>query len=348
MSERTMIKPLHGLRGMAAVTVIMGHLGPVHAAASIGVVLFFLLSGFLMGRLYLTRPFSGVEVARYAVARFGRVYPMFALIVLLAGAAGLLNSASGTPFNMTRGEIIPHLLLAGHGFTIWTISVEFQFYAVFLLMWFLYGKLPASNVLLALTVVVFTWIGIGPAASAGRIDLWRYLHLFTGGMLMAVALQSGASERVRSISSAAMPLLLIGYGVAFLVFPQVSPVDLIYADPAVVALCAGLIFTAVAAPHSRCGRILSIRPAVWLGEISFGIYLLHRVAAWIVATAWPDIPGPAGFAIEVVLTLACATLLHRYYENPTRVMIRNIGEAALRRSAILPSALPPKLSKQPR
>ncbi|RWP61688.1 acyltransferase family protein [Mesorhizobium sp.] len=53
-----LIKPLHGLRGTAALSVLVGHAMlpsgiQTRFSASLGVVLFFVLSGFLMGHLYL-------------------------------------------------------------------------------------------------------------------------------------------------------------------------------------------------------------------------------------------------------------------------------------------------------
>jgi hypothetical protein len=51
------IKPLQGLRGIAAGTVLIGHISPVPTAPSLGVVLFFVISGFLMGKIYLPKRF---------------------------------------------------------------------------------------------------------------------------------------------------------------------------------------------------------------------------------------------------------------------------------------------------
>jgi peptidoglycan/LPS O-acetylase OafA/YrhL len=51
-------------------------------------VLFFVLSGFLIGKLDLERPFKAAEVWTYLVARFARIYPLFAFVVI---GVGLIN-----------------------------------------------------------------------------------------------------------------------------------------------------------------------------------------------------------------------------------------------------------------
>ncbi|MXP28657.1 acyltransferase family protein [Porphyrobacter algicida] len=125
--KRDLIKPLHGLRGIAALTVVFGHYGIVTSTPSLGVVLFFILSGFLIGKLYVERPFNTKEVSSYVVARFARIYPLFALVVV---GTGVLNMAfpSAEVFYLEPDQIVPHLLLFGSNMTIWTICAEFQFY----------------------------------------------------------------------------------------------------------------------------------------------------------------------------------------------------------------------------
>ena len=70
------IPALDGLRGLAAVIVLVSHVsnnvglwGGVlgHGGGQIGVMIFFVLSGYLMGFLYLDRPFNSAEVWSYAV-----------------------------------------------------------------------------------------------------------------------------------------------------------------------------------------------------------------------------------------------------------------------------------------
>jgi len=81
-------EPLHGVRGIAAAMVFVSHLGNagyypwIKGFGQLGVLLFFVLSGFLMGLLYMEERSSARDWARYAVRRVFRVYPLFAFVVL--------------------------------------------------------------------------------------------------------------------------------------------------------------------------------------------------------------------------------------------------------------------------
>ena len=318
-----LIVPAHGLRGIAALTVVIGHVVFEPSAPSLGVVLFFVLSGFLMGHLYLHRPFNVAEMVTYAFARFGRVYPLFAIVVLAAGA--IAASSQKAPFKFRVEEIIPHLLLAGDAKTIWTISVEFQFYGLFLLVWGLCALLPGRHWLVigaaSFGLLLFIAFGFSPP---GRIDILRYLHIFFLGLALAVWFRTTPSEMVLRILSLLFPVLAVGYFIAFFFINHFYPYDLVYSDLISVLLCAALVACVVVLKGHWLNRLLSSRPLVWLGEVSFGIYLLHRFAEWFVVRklSLPEFFEPI---VMMVLTLVLAGVANRIVEAPARSVLRRIG-----------------------
>jgi peptidoglycan/LPS O-acetylase OafA/YrhL len=318
-----LIVPAHGLRGVAALTVVIGHAVFEPSAPSLGVVLFFVLSGFLMGHLYLHKPFNMVEVVTYAFARFGRVYPLFAIAILAAGAIAAFGQKA--PYKFQNEEIIPHLLLAGGAKTVWTISVEFQFYGLFLFVWGLCALLPGRHWLVigaaSFGLLLFIAFGYSPA---GRIDLLRYLHIFFLGLALAVWLRTPPSETVLRILSLLFPVLAAGYFFAFLFINDFYPYDLVYSDLISVLLCAGLVACVIVLKGHWLNRLLSTRPLVWLGEVSFGIYLLHRFAEWFVVRklSLPEFFEPI---VMMMLTLVLAGIANRVIEAPARSMLRNVG-----------------------
>lgn len=178
------IKPLHGLRGAAAVTVVVGHYGAVPGEPGLGVVLFFVLSGFLIGKLYLEKPFSGANIIEYLLARFARVYPLFAFVVL---AVGLLNYLvpSALVFLLTPDRIVPHLLLFGSGMTIWTICTEFHFYFAFVILWWARQRVLNPRTIILPGIALFGLWAVYLNSSAGRSDIFSYLHVFLLGTLIA-------------------------------------------------------------------------------------------------------------------------------------------------------------------
>ena len=116
MAKTDIIKPLHGLRGAAALTVVVGHIHYAQTAPSLGVLLFFLISGFLMGRLYLETPPTRENLTNYALARVARVYPLFALVII---GTGVFNALSGARiFKLALEDVPLHLMLMGDASTV--------------------------------------------------------------------------------------------------------------------------------------------------------------------------------------------------------------------------------------
>ena len=94
------IAALDGLRGLAAIVVIVSHFtngsglfgGAFgHGAGQIGVMLFFCLSGFLMSHLYLDRPFNLDCLAEFTRRRLARIAPLYILVVLVSYALAMPN-----------------------------------------------------------------------------------------------------------------------------------------------------------------------------------------------------------------------------------------------------------------
>lgn len=324
------IRPLHGLRGVAAGTVLLGHLSPIPTSPSLGVALFFLISGFLMGRIYLTKPFSFSAMLDYAAARFGRVYPLFAAAVALAGALSIFPPR--VPFGFEPADVLPHLLLFGSGFTVWTVSVEFQFYAIFLAVWYISGKFNNRSWTLALLLGAL--IGSIAAASihsdsSSVIDIRRYLHLFLGGVFLAYCFGPAANSRLVRAFSVALPILALYYLAAFLTIPLMYPQGLVYSDLATCAICAALVLGVTVAPESRVGKLLGTPLFVWLGEVSFGIYLLHRIVQWVIARVdFLEETGVLRIAFTIAATLIAAHLANVFVEKPARDIVRRWGNKA--------------------
>jgi len=211
MSGQQIIKPLHGLRGLAAMTVVVGHIVPYPSAPAFGVVLFFVLSGFLIGKLYLSAPFGPASVWKYSVSRIARVYPLFAFVIVVTGLINLTTPAN--IFDLQPEDVWRHLLLAGDANTVWTISAEFQFHAAFVLIWGL-SSLPRSHhrstplllLIFALAVAAAAWLG----DSAGRIDLLGYLPIFLAGML-ATRLPQAVETSLGAIAAWVLPIAGLAY-----------------------------------------------------------------------------------------------------------------------------------------
>jgi peptidoglycan/LPS O-acetylase OafA/YrhL len=101
---------------------------------------------------------------------------------------------------------------------------------------------------------------------------------------------------------------------------------------------AGLIYLAVARADQLPFRWLNARPLVYVGTISYSIYLSHHVILLAVAKHWPQWSGPGWLFVSAALTLAVAEPMRRWVEQPcARLRARLHRESAAR--PIAPGAL---------
>ena len=334
-TSRQDIPHLDGLRGAAALLVVIGHsisigLLPALLPEGIsgqGVALFFLLSGFLMGHLYLARPFTPLAFRRFIVSRLARVLPLFYATVLLAVAlkAGLHLSYYRID-NLT--DLLGNgLLIAGTG-VLWSIPVEVHFYLLFALCWFLRTRLPDAVLLCGLlalqTIAVMALFGTIKGAAA--LPFW--LHYFATGAVIAVlfgrARQAQPTLPVRQAVGdllawliAAASIFSLSNAGAFLRFSGLPH----FLAPEQYVLMVGVFVAALYGQGPF--RIFAAPLMRWLGSISYGVYLLHMPVIHLMkdfapASTWPE---GAGFLGAAGLVLGLAHLSQRYFERPLQAWL---------------------------
>jgi peptidoglycan/LPS O-acetylase OafA/YrhL len=313
-----------GLRALAALMVLVGHtsflsgvngrgqLGAVLSRFDLGVALFFIISGFLLYRPFVSarmdgRPAPGV--LRYGRRRLLRIVPAYWLaLTVLAIWPGLGGDVFGhVPVYYLFLQNLQIDWIQGGITTAWSLCVEMQFYLVLPLY-----ALTAARVLrgrdggLQLRVELVSLAVLGAASFALRT--WAYRDpgtdtiswtvagsflWFAFGMAMAVvsARWHGAARR-----PAALALIdrrpLLPWAVALVLLAIVSHIGLPTAGPQFYSvgdwfwehLLYGLIAVAIAAPATIAvlspsalpHRLLTLRPVAWLGLVSYGTFLWHH------------------------------------------------------------------------
>ena len=152
-----------------------------------------------------------------------------------------------------------------------------------------------------------------------RLWLPGYLAWFVGGMALTVLAALG----VRCYWFVAVPLAMVCFLIVSTPIagePTTSPTGLAQAVTKTVfyAVIATLILAPLALGDTgRYTRLLASRPMVWLGEISYEIFLVHLVVMEVVMVEilhWPVYTGsmPVLFLVTVALTIPVAWLLHRF------------------------------------
>ena len=323
----THIPTLDGLRGIAALSVLLAHAAHYGflpgllggELGKIGVAVFFTLSGFLMARLHLDVALTGAAIGRYAVNRIARILPLTYGAVALGCVLLLGLGGSGYVFE-TLPEILRILAFVEGTGVLWSIPVEVQFYALFVALWLLPARfrLWAGGALMVLQAVL-AWSLLSAVSSTHHLIFW--LHFFLIGCGVALAADRLACAATSPLArpfawSVALAALLVPPEVrTALGVPQTWPfLDPVSAGWPVLALIAALIGVG---PF----RWLSTGWLRWLGAVSFAVYLLHMPVIHAVSRLGPE--GPVGFAFILIVTLSLAEVSRRWFERPAAAVIKS-------------------------
>lgn len=324
-----------------------GYVGLVYSRAEIGVPIFFVLSGFLLFAPWVKaaaqeRPAPSVR--RYAWHRVRRIVPAYVVTVLVAYLVYHFRTAGPNPGhtweglfrNLTLTQIYTdHYLYSflHQGLTqMWSLAVEVAFYVLLpLLAWLLLVVLcrrrwrPGLLIggLTALALVTPAWLILVHTTDflpdGARLWLPSYLAWFIGGMLLAALQPLG----VRAYGLACIPVAVACYFIASTPIagePTTSPNEL--REAVVKAFFYAVIATLAVAPlalgdRGIYARLLSSRPMVFLGEISYEIFLIHLITMEVAMVEILHYPIYTGsivmlFLVTFVITVPLAWLLHRF------------------------------------
>lgn len=368
VEQRPDFPVLDTLRAVGAVAVLTTHTafqsgeylehgiwGSVLARLDIGVAIFFVLSGFLLGRPYLARATLGQSPApgRYYWKRLLRIYPVYAVTVVVAllfvqqeRSIGLVDWLRSLLLLDTY--TVP---LLPQGLTqMWSLAVEVAFYAILpLLMLLALGRRRSLNVprVLVLLVTMFAitivWhLGVGQPIEERTVGVamtWlpAYLSWFAVGLAMAlahVAFQrspgSRAEEMVRAAGQLPGTCWLAAGGLFLICATPLAGATLLFQPTAAESLTKNLLYALVAAlvvlpgifgdSSGRYARIMSLPLLRHLGHISYSIFCIHLpVLQLVMAVGDFQLFGGRGlslWALTLGVTLVVSEILYRVVELP--------------------------------
>jgi peptidoglycan/LPS O-acetylase OafA/YrhL len=333
-SKSTYYPSLDGLRALAALMVVYGHAGYfgwvplVAGCATIGVLLFFFLSGFLMGHHYLPVFSSGLPDKRALVywtaflsRRFMRVYPSYFFAPILGYL--LLMPRMPPDFEEVRQFhilSIPHELVKIATFQppqgiYWTIEVEIFFYL-------LYPFIVTVCLLCRNTTGVLFLLFAGLTLFKHQTpDQWAgFTSVFVAGIFTAVVVKKNRgwldAKLKRPNALAVMSILALVLMVALI--SQSSPTQKsIWKFEWLFAALFFVLFTSLARSDGIISKFLSTRPFIALGRASYSLYLIHIIAYYIVVTY---VVGKYQGVFLATITLLILTSL--YYVLVERSFVR--------------------------
>lgn len=342
------ILELEGFRGILACWVMIFHIFsisdtikyfPKNIAQIIdgenAVNVFIILSGFVISMLITSQ---NEDYKLYIIRRFFRLYPIYIICILIAL---LLNVIGIIPQKFNSSELASHLILHAtmlHGIIpynilphasgailnpAWSISLEWQFYLIAPLIFFITKKYRKTGLL----IVVLTFIILSKAANHyGNWDgafLLSKIQFFLLGMFSLFIykwLVTTSKENLKKIAAYSIPFMCL---IFFTFCPFVKHFSII------LWISFSLMILDSSRVDSKVGSIFSgimnNNLLQWLGKISYSIYLIHEIIIWcsvkLLNTAFNNLSTSQKLFYITLITIPTTLLLsnfsYKYIEKPT-------------------------------
>ena len=327
---------IDGMRAIAIglVCIFHFHLFPIGDAGFIGVDVFFVLSGFLITRILInslaTETFS---LGQFYFARLRRLMPALVatlVLYLIAGAfiflpdrfAELSIEVMLSQFylvNIYFWRTINYFGLQADNVPLlhmWSLAIEEQFYVFYPLAVALVYKFARQAIFLIAVITFILSFALGVFATGWKPEASFYLlptrawELMAGGILALRIPQGSVANR---FSAFAGPLGLGIIALALITHAPTTPFPGWFAALPV----AGAILLLMGAPNTPIGRMLSWAPMVWLGKISYPLYLVHWPII-ILTRASVDVVTPIWQWTGFLFSIALAWAIWAFVERPIR------------------------------
>jgi peptidoglycan/LPS O-acetylase OafA/YrhL len=362
------LQALDTLRGLAACGVFVGHFTrqfySSHQSETwwllldrlgvIGVAVFFVLSGFLIhsgGIKEMRRGGGQINWPAYARRRFFRIYPAYLAALLLYGLlARYLPSDNTSPASVV--DVLSHVLLLSNfvpgqmhsiNGVLWSVVIECHFYMLYPAVVWLGKRWPAGRVFVSTLVLGLAFFLVSTLLTrAGEVRaLWQqaapamFWKWMLGAMLAEMWLNGRFTllRRVLTHWWVLLPVLGLLYAGTFF---KHGALELSHHRFVLPVLCAALVGVFVFSPLSRWRS----RLGVWLGEVSYSIYLWHPLAIALALAMWPGM-GVVTLLATLALTLAMAAFSHRWIEKPGMAWGKKLGTPAPNSKRVVAAAHKP-------
>lgn len=301
LMPRSHIGELESIRGIAALLIVMFHAPGWNTGKEyIGVIqngylmvdLFFVLSGFVIYKAYGAHLTTFKSVWRFQFLRWGRLYPVHLFFLLF-----FLVTLSA-PWRDLKVAFVQQLFLVqaigptgnaiSFNYPAWSISTEFYTYFLFALIVWGTSKVGGHKnkkftFVSCCAIGFLSWISLFVDELYGFRDLVRcfagfFIGCMTAGYVLWVERHSFHSK---GLSPHWPNWIAPSCFIAICLFLEFKHSKDLSFDPAIYILTSLLIIALVFSSQGWFKRLLMIRPLLWLGEISYSLYMAHLACIFL-------------------------------------------------------------------
>lgn len=330
---------LDGLRAISILLVMCNHMagGPPFLNGSIGVDIFFAISGFLITNILLIEfdEFGDISLRAYFLKRVFRIFPLYyTTIAMYVIASFVLYKLTHDGSKLADlYEAFPYLITVNEEFMFdekntlfgqaWSVGIgeKFCFLWPQVLLFFSIKRKAIYYVIVGAIIAYIIYIA--PKGLTERGYSRAYFELiFASLMTIVVWRYKAASTRVFAGNSA---FFVLCGAVSYYIFR--------YGDLLSVLVSIIATFTIISlhiSPKQRLAYLLSFKPLVFLGKLSYGIYLIHVLAIHFVSAvldrfSW-TLPWSLRFLLALIVSVAASYVLQITIERPMVAIGRSLAK----------------------
>jgi peptidoglycan/LPS O-acetylase OafA/YrhL len=328
------IPKLDALRAVSALIVVLYHFGFAFFPAGAGVMVFFVISGFLITWLLLEEfdKTGRVSLGHFYFRRAFRIFPAFYVFWAVTVCALVVRHG-----HILWGQVVATFFYVGNyyqglnhypetGFShAWSLGVEEQYYLLWPALVMLLARYPQRLLRVTCWAILLVWIYRNVLQFAGVPEEYIYTafdtridHLLVG-CVVAISLRYGYFARFCTIVCARAGYMLLSFGALVLSTAAGGVGGTTYrdtvgfiVDPVLVAV----LMTQLLASRGRWLAWMDSAPLVYLGTISYSTYLYHKLAAGIVAKATGGLPATIQIVAGLAATFVAASISYYAVEKP--------------------------------
>jgi peptidoglycan/LPS O-acetylase OafA/YrhL len=327
-----------GLRAIAILPVVLYHFGvPGFSGGYVGVDVFFVISGFLITSLIYGEVTAGeFSLVRFYDRRIRRIFPALFSVLFgtsLLAAVVLFPSAFAdfaTTVAATAGFVSNFQFWSDAGYFdvaadrkpllhTWSLAVEEQFYVLFPPLMMFIGRFLKGQFGAVLTVVFVASLALSAVGVVAEPSFTFYLlptrtwELLLGSLIAVGTLKAPGNAAVAGTMSL-VGILMIAAAVATFTAATVFP------GPAALLPCVGaaLIIVAGQTAAPAVNRLLSRTPFVFIGKISYSLYLWHWPLLVFAKYQLARSPTAVEATLLMLLSGMLSVMSWRFIEGPFR------------------------------